>query len=347
MTAPADVSLIIPNYNGRALLEKNLPAVRRAMDVFRGCTELIVVDDASSEPGLDELIAAFPDVHWLHHAQNQGFSAAIATGVAASAAEVVVLLNSDVAPAEDFLEPLVAPLEDPEVFAVSPLILDEQGGVQRVSWNRFEFTRGKLRERRWPQDPDRLPQHPVPTLFTSGGSMAARKSYFTALGGFAPIYRPFYVEDMDLGVRAWRRGWRVLFEPRSAVVHQEHGSIRTHVARSRIKRVQRRNRLLFEWTHFPAWRIFLYRGPYYLKQLVGRSLRGDWDYGAGFRAALAQLPEALRFRREVQAGSTVGFEEVLAGVEREIAAYESQNRPIASGPREPDSGPSSRSSPSR
>lgn len=307
-----DVTLVIPNYNGRALLERNLPAVQRAMAAYPGASDLVVVDDASTEPGLEHVIAAYPWVHWRRHESNQGFSRAIATGVAVARSDYLVLLNSDVAPAEDFLQPLLAPLEDPDVFAVSPLIVDERGEPLRASWNRYRFAGGRLREIPWKLDEALRVAPPLPTLFASGGSMAVRRSYFLELGGFAELFRPFYVEDLDLGVRAWRHGWRVLFEPRSRVVHQQDGAIRSTVRRSRVKRVQRRNRLLFEWSHLPLPRLLFYRGPYYLKQLAGRALRGDRDYVAGFAAALARLGDARRHRRHVREISVIDFEGVLA-----------------------------------
>ena len=42
---------------------------------------------------------------------------------------------------------------------------------------------------------------------------------FNMLEGFLPLYKPFYIEDMDLCTRAWLRGWQTLFDPRSQVVH--------------------------------------------------------------------------------------------------------------------------------
>lgn len=315
---PPGVSLIIPSYNDAALLERNLPAVLKAAG-RRESFEIIVVNDASPDPGVRALAPSFPAIRWLHHERNQGFSGAIATGVGAATSNIVVLLNSDVAPRPDFLDPLIRPLEDPSVFAVSPLILDEQGEANGVSWNRYRFRGGRLRELGWEREAAVSVSAPLPTLYTSGGSMAVRKAYFQELGGFDTLYHPFYVEDLDLGVRAWRRGWRVLFEPRSVVVHQEKGAISTNVRRSKVKRAQRRNGLLFEWSHFPLWRILSYRGPYYLKQLIGRALRGDRDYLAGFGAALKHLPAAMQHRRHVNEISVRDFDAVLAIIERETA----------------------------
>lgn len=309
------VSFVIPSFNDADMLRRNLPAVQEAAAAVHD-SEIIVVDDASPDRAVDALKTHFQAIRWLHHEYNKGFAGAVATGVSAAGGDVLLLLNSDVAPEAGFLVPLLKAMKDPSVFAVSPMILDEEGAAQRVSWNRYEFKGGRFQAVRWCPDDIAAVARPLLTLYASGGAMAVRRSYFLDLGGFAPLYRPFYVEDFDLGARAWRHGWRVLFEPRSRVVHQRMGAINTNVRREAIKRTQRRNGLLFEWSHFAAWRIFLYRAPYYAKQLVGRCLRGDWDYVAGFSAALRALPAACRHRRRVQADSVFDFEAVLKEVQR-------------------------------
>ncbi|MFW6092664.1 MAG: glycosyltransferase family 2 protein [Pseudomonadota bacterium] len=307
------VSVVIPNYNGRALLARNLPHVCRAAECYPGRCRVIAVDDASTEHGVERTLEAFPTVTLVRHARNAGFSVAIASGVAEADTEIVVLLNSDVCPAEDFLAPLVRPFEVGDVFAVSPLILHEDGAPYRESWNRRRFRGGKWREVPWTLEElmGRAAAGPVPTLYASGGSVALRRSRFRELGGFAALFRPYYVEDLDLGVRAWRQGWRVVVEPRSRVVHQTQGSIGSEVPRARVKRVQHRNRFLFEWAHFAPARLLLYRAPYYVKQFGGRVLRGDGAYVAGFGAAIARLPAALGHRRRVNAAAVRTLEQVL------------------------------------
>ena len=67
----------------------------------------------------------------------------------------------------------------------------------------------------------------VPSIrvFTGGGSSAFDRRKFLELGGFDHLYRPFYYEDTDLGFMAWKRGWKVLYEPGSIVFHEHRGTI--------------------------------------------------------------------------------------------------------------------------
>jgi GT2 family glycosyltransferase len=305
------VTVVIPNYNGRRLLEQNLPCVLGAAADYPGHCAVIVVDDASTEAGSDTLAAAFPSVTVLRHRENRGFADAVRTGVDAAATEVLVLLNTDVAPARGFLAPLTRALGDPQVFAVSPLMFNDDGSPIPHSWNRRVFRRGKLV--RVALDEALALTAPVKSLYATGGAAALRKSMFEALGGFADLYKPFYSEDLDLGVRAWRRGWKTLFEPASRVTHQHSGTIRTHYERAIIKRSQHRNTLLFEWSHLSTPRLLLYRAPYYVKQLIGRAFAGDSEFLLGFGDALKRIGQARAHRRTMAAGPA-DFQSVLRRV---------------------------------
>ena len=52
-----------------------------------------------------------------------------------------------------------------------------------------------------------------------------RRECWRQLGGFDPLLEPFYLEDTDLGYMAWKRGWKVLYQPRSVVYHEHRGTI--------------------------------------------------------------------------------------------------------------------------
>lgn len=309
------VGVIIPNFNGVHLLRRNLPSVIRAAAAYPGTCSIIVVDDGSVDGSAEMLRTEFPSVRVVVHEANRGFAEAIHSGVDAADAEFLIFLNSDVRPQEDFMAPLIRHLEKPEVFSVSPLVLDEDGRVSPVSWRCFRIKRGRLRSVRWRFD-DLKSAAPTESLFASGGSVALRKSMFVALGGYLPLYKPFYSEDFDLGLRAWKRGWRTLLEPASRVVHEKKGSISENVAADRVRKTRVCNRFLLEWTHMPGKDLMLYLLPGYLFQLIGRLLRLDLVYVRGFFAALRRLPEALRVRAEIRKHQVLDFWRIVDAVER-------------------------------
>jgi GT2 family glycosyltransferase len=254
-------SLVVPNYNGRDLLSKNIPTLVAAARAH-GDAEVVVVDDGSKDDSVD-VLRAMADVRHVVHAQNRGFAEACRTGVEAARHPIVVLLNSDVTVQPGFLAPLVAHFaRDPRVFSVSPLILDREGKPSKVTVNLPRVRRGELVWDGVEQDDllklSRLPLDvplDIPSLFGLGGAVAVDRARFVALGGFDPLYRPFYHEDVDLGLMAWRRGWRVLVEPRSQVTHEDGGTINRHHARRAVKVARKRHRILCGWKHAEGeWR---------------------------------------------------------------------------------------------
>ncbi len=241
------VSIIIPNYNGRALLEKNLPSVFASAACVSPSAEVIVVDDGSSDDSAAFLRSISRDNFTaLILEKNVGFSGAVFAGAKAAKGEIIYLLNSDIRTNDNTLPPLMPYFDDPLVFAVTSMAYDGKG--ERVISNRAGIT-----WRLGCPDVDRSlagtenGRKPGPTLFASGGHSAYRRLPFIEVGGFDPLYSPFYFEDVDLCWRAWKRGWKILFEPESTVRHDHQSTIGKVTPRRDIETIWRRNRLLFTW----------------------------------------------------------------------------------------------------
>ncbi|MEY4683681.1 MAG: hypothetical protein RLZ25_140 [Pseudomonadota bacterium] len=322
MSIHPPVSLIIPNYNGAKLLRENLPTVRAALLAYPGGGQLIVVDDGSHDESLEVLKNEFLDVQCVTHTENRGFSEAIHSGVQAATNEVLILLNSDVQPEPDFIVPLVARLQHGDVFAVQSAIRVDQPEPHPYCLSRYVFRLGALKRLPTPD----LGREGWMCLYASGGSMAVSRSKFLALGGFLPLLKPFYWEDFDLGLRAWRRGWQTWLEPRSLVLHQEKGSIRDHVKKRKIRWALQRNKLLAEWIHYPGLSLLLTAPPRILIRLLLRLISGDVGYLSALGSALSKLPEVLAIRREIAATAAMGFGDVLGAIEEENAAHTELDR---------------------
>lgn len=315
MTLP--VSLVVPNYNGRELLKKNIPTLIAAARAY-GAAEVVVVDDGSKDDSVEVLRALGPDVRCEVHAVNKGFGGACLTGVQAARHPIVVLLNSDVHVEAGFVAPLVGPFErDPRVFSVSPLILDRLGRPSKITVNLPHVRRGDLKWDGVEEDDllrlSRLPLDvplEVPSLFGLGGAIAVDRARFLALGGFDPLYKPFYHEDVDLGLMAWRRGWRVLVEPRSRVTHEDGGTIGRHFAPLKVKVARRRHRILCGWKNAEgAWRAEQARGD--VLRALTRWLRLDVRHYLALAGALRRRGEALAARAREEREAKVSLLEVF------------------------------------
>lgn len=310
-----EVSIVIPNYNGENLIRQNMDSVIEATNAYPAKSEIIVVDDASQDDSIKVLVENFPDIKIVRHEINKGFAEAVHSGVKSSLYSIIILLNTDVIPGRNFISPLIHYFDREDTFAVSPLIRNEKGKSMRVSWNLVKIVRGELRRKDWDLD-DALELagqgKKLKSLYASGGSVAIRKQMFEQLGGFLPIYKPFYSEDKDLCTRAWKRGWATYFEPSSTVIHAHKGSINLFFSHKRIKTIRRRNRFLYLWCHLSTNKLILSHLPWILYRFPMRILRFDMVYPLALFKALRQLGEIVKLRDQLRSNNgLISLEEII------------------------------------
>ena len=294
-------SIVIPNWNGRDLLEKYIPSIIEATK-HNPANEIIVVDNASEDGSAQFLKTTHPQVRVLELDKNYGFGGGSNRGFAAAKNDIVVLLNSDMRVAPDFLAPLLEGFHDENVFAVScqiffsdPNKLREETGLTQAWWEN-----GGLRVR---HRIDEKVQSAFPCFYGGGGSCAFDRHKFAELGGFDELLKPFYLEDTDLGYLAWKRGWTVFYEPRSIVWHEHRGTIGKKFSQAYIQSILKKNFLLFCWKNIHEWprlasHFFFAPAGAWLSVLFGDSFERPNPL-ALWRAFL-QLPAALKSRARAQ-----------------------------------------------
>ena len=293
----ASASVVIPNWNGRDLLQKYFPSI---VEAVRGNSdnEIIVVDNGSEDGTAEFLREHFPSVRVLALERNLGFGGGSNAGFRAAKNDIVVLLNSDMRVERDFLAPLLEAFSDEAVFSVAcqiffsdPNKLREETGLTQFWWEN-----GSLRVRHRDDPAIRIP---YPCAYGGGGSCAFDRRKFLELGGFDELLAPFYLEDTDIGYRAWKRGWKVLYQPHSVVFHEHRGTIGKRFSEAQINLVLKKNFALFCWKNIHEWPrlgshfFFAYAGAV-VTVLFGESLeRANF---AGLWRAFRQLPGAMRSR---------------------------------------------------
>ena len=90
------VSVVIPNYNGAHLLQKNLPSVIRALDFIQVEYEIIVVDDCSKDDSVLFIQTNYPAIKLIRNEKNGGFSISCNRGIELADKELILLLNTDI-----------------------------------------------------------------------------------------------------------------------------------------------------------------------------------------------------------------------------------------------------------
>src|SRR5258706_6073944 len=122
-TAPPSVSIVIPSWNGRLLLEELFPSLLAATKEFQDRTggrwEVIVVDDGS----VDDTVAwieTIPEtkVKLITRRSKSGFALACNLGFTACSYETIILLNNDVTVDQGFILALLPHFQDSRVFGV-------------------------------------------------------------------------------------------------------------------------------------------------------------------------------------------------------------------------------------
>jgi O-antigen biosynthesis protein len=295
--APTAASVVIPNWNGKDLLAKYLPSVIQAM-AGNPRNEVLVVDNGSTDGSAEFVRSAFPQVKLLALPANLGFGGGSNAGFREARNRIVVLLNSDMRVAPDFLAPLVEGFGDPLVFAVAcqiffsdPTRVREETGLTQGWWQDGGL---RVRHRIDPEIDDLFP-----CFYGGGGSCAFDRDKFLELGGFDPLLAPFYLEDTDLGFMAWKRGWKVLYQPRSVVYHEHRGTIGKRFSAEQIQAVLKKNYLLFAWKNIHEWPRLASHFFFAWAAAVLSVLSGDFPLFPNPRAlwsAFRQLAGAVRSR---------------------------------------------------
>lgn len=281
-------SVIIPNFNGGKLLEKNLPKV-----LAEGVEEVIVVDDGSTD-GSRDVLQKFKEVKVFRNEKNLGFVNSINKGVVEAAGKVIVLLNNDVAPSKNFLKPVMPYFENQKIFAVT-------FAEPQFSWAKATFADGFI-----VHSPGQRLSKPHISFWASGGSAAFSREKWQTLGGMDPLYHPFYWEDIDLSYRAAKRGWEIWWEPAS-VVHHAHGeTISKYFSKSYIDYTSARNQFIFIWKNITSHNLI--REHY--RELFKRLLRGDQV--KPFLGALIKMPKIIPKRNIEKKESKVTDEEIFS-----------------------------------
>lgn len=308
------IEIIIPTWNGRDILAQCLPAVIPCLeepDVHAGIT---IVDDAGTDGTPEYLAKNFPQVTVLPLTLRRGFPGAVNAGASASLADSLLILNNDMVPDGPVLAPLLEHFDDPDVVAVSARVLKWDRKTIDVGRRLRTFENGEISSVGENEDYPEVSY----TFFASGGAMVVDRRRFLELGGFDEIYAPGYVEDTDFCYRAWKRGWKVVWDPRSTFIHMgsatftpKRPGFRRYVSQCRVRYFLRRNSFYFYWknlTDSDARRA-------YWQHLPGRMFKalcaGDLLCVPAFLRALLSLRGLNRRRQEELQSVSVGDAEVF------------------------------------
>jgi N-acetylglucosaminyl-diphospho-decaprenol L-rhamnosyltransferase len=277
-------TVIVPTVLGGARLVRLLDSLHTGGDA----PAVLVVDNASGDPGLADLPRRYSKLDVIPAGSNLGFGRAVHLAARRSDTDALVLVNDDCVCEPGFLDALISALgSGPDVAMVAgvlldarrPELIDSAGVVADHTLMALDYLSG---------EPRAAAATAPPPLGPTGGAAAYDRRAFEAAGGFDE--RLFaYLEDLDLALRLRLAGHRCALASDAVAVHQHAGTLGAGSARKNRLMGFGRGYLLRKWAVVTPRRLpgVLMRETIICggQALHDRNLAGISGRLAGWRAA--------------------------------------------------------------
>lgn len=249
------ISVVIPNYNGRNLLEQNLPSLYVALQ-SSGITdfEIIIPDDCSKDDSVSFLKEKYKDIIVIENRENRGFSGNTNTGIFRSSKQLVLILNSDVMLAPGYFNQQLSYFKHPDTFGVMGQIraMDSEHIQNTAKFPEYKFGKIKSTVNYFSKSNNSLV-----TLFLCGANALIDREKLMLLGGFDELFNPYYSEDTDLGIRAWRAGYKVYYNHSSVCRHPNSATIKKEPS-AKVSLIATRNKMYLHYKHLHGIEMYWY-----------------------------------------------------------------------------------------
>jgi GT2 family glycosyltransferase len=253
-----DISVVIPNYNGKNLLPEILPPLCKALKNTHLLYEIIISDDCSTDNSIQYIKDNYKDIIILTAEANKGFSPTINKGIFATKYDLILLLNSDVKLTENYFENILPYFENEDTFGVMGRIIgwdndDIQDGGKYPSFHGAKIkTSGNY-----------IPVksnigNRLYSFYLSGANAMVCAKKIKQLGGFNEIFAPFYIEDVELSIRAWRMGYRCYYEHNAICRHKTSTTIKSKSSKKYINTIYYRNKMYLHVLHLDGVKKLLW-----------------------------------------------------------------------------------------
>ena len=249
LVADPEVSIVIPIYNNSKYTYNCLKSILKTKNSH---FEIVAVDDASYDETSD-LLRNIENIQIVKNDNNQGFIRSCNKGAKLSHGKYILFLNNDTIVTENWLENLLEVIKKDQVGVVGAKLIYPDGKLQEagdIVWDdasAWNYGKG--------DDPDKPEYNFVREVdYCSGAALLIWRDLFEKIGGFDERFNPAYYEDVDLCFSIRNLGYKVLYQPRSVIIHFEGVSSGTDLI-SGAKKYQGINRAKF----LEKWKNILVR----------------------------------------------------------------------------------------
>lgn len=313
------ISVVIPNYNGSKLLEQNLPSVYEALNNAKTDFEIIITDDCSTDSSVAFIRQNYPLVRLIINDKNQGFSASCNRGIEIAEKDLVLLLNTDIELNNHFFESQFIYFELPDTFGVMSKIIGAKNGETQDTARFLKYSGFKIKANNFYhlENEDFL----TPTAYLSGANALIDAKKLKDIGGFDEIFSPFYCEDFELGLRAWRLGWKCYYDPKSYCVHDHSSTTKNYRTRNWVKAIFFRNRLFVHAIHLSRIRLVFWFLQIAFIDMLFMWVGLKFYYYKSFGMFLNNIKSAINSRKNMKElmarhNSTISIDDVIKKMNR-------------------------------
>lgn len=278
------ISVVLPNYNGRRLLEDNLPSLFAALDKADCNYEVIVADDASTDDSIEYLTNHYPGIRINIAEHNQGFSRNCNAGANIATKDLICIANTDVTfDINYFINVCKVFHENTKLFAVKGDIHNYKKEKEKPFYIgkacQLYSKRGLLRfNHNISPDPSKFGPNIGQQFLPLGTGFICNRKKYLEIGGFDEIFSPYYWEDSDITLRALRKGWQIQYSPERKLYHKTSSTISRTQSNIKRRLVSIRNKHLFAWRHIIGLKQWVVHVSFIFTSLLTRWLILDWKY---------------------------------------------------------------------
>jgi len=252
------VAVVILNWNGSFFLEKFLPSVYNS--TYQNI-EFIIGDNASTDNSIDFVKTNYPSIRIIENSKNYGFAGGYNEVLKFVEADYYILLNSDVEVTANWIEPVIAYMEEnPTVAAAQPKIrayhdksLFEHAGAAGGYMDAYgyPFCRGRLFHEMETDEGQYNDNQEV--FWATGAALFIKAQAWKEAEGFDADFFA-HMEEIDLCWRLKRMGYRIAYVGASTVYHVGGGTLNTSNPKKTY--LNFRNNLMMLQKNLPFFRSF-------------------------------------------------------------------------------------------
>ena len=236
-------TLLILTYKGKHHLEYLLPTVKTAIENTPDYKiDVLIVDNGKDDPTKKYVNIHFPDFRYEFSPVND-YLFSLNPFVKQLNTEFVFILNDDMRLHPDVLNETLRIIEkDTDLFAITCNVRDWDDTYTAAFPRSMRYSAGWMNTN-W--EKENYQNGMKYTLYAGGGAAVFRTGLFNKLGGFDPLFRPAYAEDLDLGHRAWHAGYKIVYNPKAILFHREGGTIHNQFKADMLTQKIYKNQILW------------------------------------------------------------------------------------------------------